>query len=130
MDEFGPLNLLPRPGKQWATRIVKGEETTSGTPRRRRRRATYTRTQGVRHLMAAYDLGTDTMYGHVKTNKNRTTFLAFCRYLRTLYPPSVRIAIVMDNFSPHLSTRVDSQVGDWATANIGRDHRILPRLDH
>ena len=25
MDEFGPLNLLPRPGKQWAPRIVKGE---------------------------------------------------------------------------------------------------------
>ena len=26
MDEFGPLNLLPRPGKQWAPRIVKGDE--------------------------------------------------------------------------------------------------------
>ena len=26
MDEFGPLNLLPRPGKQWAPRIVKGRE--------------------------------------------------------------------------------------------------------
>ena len=25
MDEFGPLNLLPRPGKQWAPMIVKGE---------------------------------------------------------------------------------------------------------
>jgi transposase len=117
MDEFGPLNLLPRPGKQWAPRIVKGEKTTNSAPRRRRRRATYTRTQGVRHLMAAYDLGTDTMYGHVKTNKNRTTFLAFCRYLRTLYPSSVRIAIVMDNFSPHLSTKKDTRVGDWAQAN-------------
>ena len=27
MDEFGPLNLLPRPGKQWAPRIVKGRRT-------------------------------------------------------------------------------------------------------
>ncbi len=35
---------------------------------------------------------------------HRTTFLEFCCYLRTLYPPNVRIAIVMDNFSPHLST--------------------------
>ena len=26
MDEFGPLNLLPRPGKQWAPMIVKGEQ--------------------------------------------------------------------------------------------------------
>jgi len=116
MDEFGPLNLLPRPGKQWAPRIVKGEETTTG-PRRRRRRATYTRTNGVRHLMAAYDLNQDKIYGHVKTTKDRTRFLEFCRYLRTLYPPNIRIAIVMDNFSPHLSTRVDSRVGDWAEAN-------------
>ena len=86
-------------------------------PRRRRRRATYTRTKGVRHLMAAYDLNQDKIYGHVKTTKDRTRFLEFCRYLRTLYPPHVRIAIVMDNFSPHLSTKVDSRVGDWAEAN-------------
>ncbi len=26
----------------------------------------------------------------------------------------MRIAIVLDNFSPHLSTRTDSRVGDWA----------------
>jgi len=100
MDEFGPLNLLPRPGRQWAPRIVKGEQSCA-EPRRRRRRATYTRTKGVRHLMAAYDLNTDKMYGH----------------LRTLYPPNVRIAIVLDNFSPHLSTKVDPRVGDWAAAN-------------
>ena len=67
--------------------------------------------------MAALDLGTDRMYGHVKLNKNRTTFLAFCRYLRSLYPSDVRIAIVMDNFSPHLSTKKDQRVGDWAEAN-------------
>ena len=67
--------------------------------------------------MAAYDLGTDKIYGHVKTTKDRTRFLEFCRYLRTLYPPNVRIAIVLDNFSPHLSTKVDSRVGDWAEAN-------------
>jgi transposase len=67
--------------------------------------------------MAALDLRTDKMYGHVKANKNRTTFLAFCRYLRSLYPPEVRIAIVLDNFSPHLSTKKDQRVGDWAAAN-------------
>jgi transposase len=115
MDEFGPLNLLPRPGKQWAPRIVSGEE--SDEPRRRRRRATYTRKHGVRHLMAAYDLNQDKLYGHVKLKKDRTTFLEFCRYLRTIYPPDVRIAIVMDNFSPHLSTKKDDRVGVWAKAN-------------
>ena len=39
------------------------------------------------------------------------------RYLRTLHPPEVRIAIVLDNFSPHLSTVKDPRVGDWAAAN-------------
>jgi hypothetical protein len=37
--------------------------------------------------------------------------------VRTLYPPEVRIGIVLDNYSPHLSTRDDSRVGDWAKAN-------------
>jgi transposase len=116
LDEFGPLNLLPRPGKQWAPMIVKGEGSTTRT-RRRRRRATYTRTKGVRHLMAAYDLDQDKIYGHIKMKKDRTTFLGFCRYLRSLYPLNVRIAIVMDNFSPHLSTKKDDRVGVWAQAN-------------
>ena len=116
MDEFGPLNLLPRPGRQWAPVAAKGEAV-EGAPRRRRRRATFNRNDGVRHLLAAYDLGADKLYGHIKVNKNRTTFLAFCRYLRSLYPPEVRIAIVMDNFSPHLSTQKDTRVSDWAVAN-------------
>jgi transposase len=64
--------------------------------------------------MAALNLMTDHMFGYVKTNKNRTTFLAFCRYLRSPYPPEVRIAIVMDNFSPHLSTKKDQRVGNRA----------------
>jgi transposase len=72
---------------------------------------------GVRHLFAPYDLGADKIHGQIKTNKRRVTFLAFCRYLRSLYPPEVRIAIVLDNFSPHLSTRVDTSVGDWARDN-------------
>ena len=111
MDEFGPLNLLPRPGKQWAPMAKANESAKQDLPRRRRRRATFTRKNGVRHLMAAYDLNKDKMYGHIKTTKDRTKFLEFCRYLRTLYPPEVRIAIVMDNFSPHLSTKVDTTGG-------------------
>src|SRR5260370_15177771 len=117
MDEFGPVNLLPRPGKQWAPAATETSKGVGAEPRRRRRRATYTRTNGVRHLMAALDLGADKMYGHVKANKNRTTFLAFCRYLRSRYPSEVRIAIVTDNFAPHLSTKVDDRVGVWAAAN-------------
>jgi len=117
MDEFGPLNLLPRPGKQWAPVMHRKSRDSPEAPRRRRLRATYKRTKGVRHLLAALDMSTDTLYGHIKTNKKRTTFLAFCRYLRSLYSPEVRIAIVLDNFSPHLSTKKDSRVGDWAAVN-------------
>jgi len=117
MDEFGPLNSLPRPGKQWAPVVSRRAKGSTSSPRRRRRRATYKRNQGVRHLLAALDMNNDKLYGHVKANKNRTTFLAFCRYLRLLCPPEVRIAIVMDNYSPHLSTNKDSRVGDWAAAN-------------
>ena len=68
-------------------------------------RATYTRTAGVRHLFAAYELGEDKLYGHIKPRKTRARFLEFCRYLRSLYPPATRIAIICDNFSPHLTTR-------------------------
>ena len=71
----------------------------------------------MRHLLAGYDLSTDRLYGHIKTRKTRTEFLAFCRYLRTLHPPETRIAIVLDNFSPHRSTKTDTRVGDWAAAN-------------
>ena len=117
MDEFGPLNLLPRPGKQWAPMATTTESANQDLPRRRRRRATFTRHNGVRHLLAAYDLNQDKLYGHIKVTKDRTRFLEFCRYLRTLYPSEVRIAIVMDNFSPHLSTKKDTRVGDWAEAN-------------
>ena len=71
----------------------------------------------MRHLFAALELGRDRMYGHIKHSKTRTQFLEFCRYLRSLYPPGVRIAIVCDNFSPHLSTKADQRVGQWAEAN-------------
>jgi transposase len=111
VDEFGPLNLQPHPGRQWATRGG------GGARPRRRRRATYTRPQGVRHLLAAYDLSRDRLYGHIKPRKRRGEVLTFCRYLRSLYPPGVRIGLVLDNASAHLSTRKDRRVGQWAAAN-------------
>jgi transposase len=115
VDEFGPLNLQPHPGKQWAPAAAgKGDVT---QPRRRRRRATYTRPHGVRHMMGAYDLNRDRLYGHIVPRKDRTAFLRFLRYIRSWYPPEVRIGIVLDNFSPHLSTKKDRRIGEWAAAN-------------
>ena len=115
VDEFGPLGLQPRPGRHWAA--VSGKSKEPGRAPRHRIRATYTRTAGVRHLFAAYELGEDKLYGHIKPRKTRARFLEFCRYLRSLYPLTTRVAIICDNFSPHLSTRKDRRVGIWAAAN-------------
>src|SRR5215218_9269155 len=65
LDEFGPLNLQPPSGRHWAARGGGGAQP------RRRRRATYTRPHGVRHLLAAYDLSRDRLYGHIKPRKRR-----------------------------------------------------------
>ena len=72
VDEFGPLNLQPHPGRQWTLAAGGGP-----TPRRRHR-ATYTRPHGVRHLLAAYDLSRDKLYGHIKPRKRRGEFLVSC----------------------------------------------------
>jgi DDE superfamily endonuclease len=115
VDEFGPLNLQPHPGRQWAA--VSGKNKKPGRKPRPGRRATYRRTAGARHLFAACELGEDRLYGHIKPRKNRAKFLESCRYLRSLYPPDVKIAIICDNFSPHLATRKDKRVGAWAAAD-------------
>jgi transposase len=117
MDEFGPLNLQPRRGRQWAMTATGASKGHGGPPRRRRNRATYHRDGGVKHLMAALDLGRDHMLSRVVDHKNRDAFLSFCELIRAQYPKQFRIAIVLDNFSPHLSTRVDDRVGKWAEAN-------------
>jgi hypothetical protein len=72
LDEFGALNLQPHPGRQWAQRGGRHQDPERGP--RRRRRATYNRPHGVRHLFAAFDLATDRLYGHVKPTKTRTKF--------------------------------------------------------
>jgi hypothetical protein len=57
LDEFGPLNLQPHPGRQRAA--CGGKHKASDREPRPRRRATYTRPHGVRHLFAAYVLAKD-----------------------------------------------------------------------
>jgi hypothetical protein len=64
-----------------------------------------------------YELGEDKLFGQVKPRKTRGRFLEFCRYLRSPYPPQIRIAIVCDNFSPHLTMAKDGRVGAWGAAN-------------
>ena len=109
-----PLNLMPRPGPA----VGRGRGKHKDPGREPRREARHLQPHGgVRHLFAALDLGKDKLFGHIKPIKPRARFLEFCRYLRSLYPPETRIAIVCDNFTPHLTTRKDRRVGTWARAN-------------
>ncbi len=73
-----PLNLQSQPGRQWIE--CGGKHKDPDREPRPRRRVTYTRPHGVRHLFAAYDLDRDRLYGHIKPKKNRNRFLQFCRY--------------------------------------------------
>jgi transposase len=103
LDEFGPLNLQPQPGgRGWAPRA-----------KPKRIRATFNRPHGIRHLISAYDVGADRLYGHIKQRKGRAEFLAFCRYIRSLYPREIRLHFVLDNFSAHKGEKVRQ----WATDN-------------
>jgi hypothetical protein len=101
VDEFGPLNLQPRPGRGWFPR---------GRPRRQR--ATYHRTGGVRHLFAGLDLASGQMFYRFRDRKRWQEFLAFCKQLRARFPTG-RLYIVCDNFSPHKKDRVT----DWCAAH-------------
>ncbi len=83
VDEFGPLNLHPRAGRGWQ-------------PRRRpqRLRATYHRTQGVRHVFSALDLSTGQIYCRIPDRKRWTEFRAFLRSLQSRWPGEKPYVIV------------------------------------
>ena len=88
LDEFGPLNLQPRLGRGWQR---------SKHPDRFR--ATYKRTAGVRHLLAAYDpaaggcMGTS---GRRRPGARSGSCSARCGSASTEH-----LIVVLDNFSPH-----------------------------
>jgi transposase len=95
IDEFGPLNLLPRHGKHYAR-----------TGHVDRLRATYSRKGGVRHMFGVYDLERDTRMGQFTAHKNWTTFLPFLKWLRRRYRHNEVLHIVLDNASFHLKKEV------------------------
>jgi transposase len=72
VDEFGPLNLQPRAGKAWHP---------ENHPVRLR--ATYHRTQGVRHIIAGLDLATGKLFYRIRDRKRWREFLSFLTSLRT-----------------------------------------------
>src|SRR4051794_292203 len=101
VDEFGPLNLLPRKGKAWRPR---------GKPRRLR--ATYDRHDGVMHMLAALDLATGKLLYRIRERKRSIEFLALLKVLRARWPGE-KLYVICDNFSPHRHARVRT----WCTAH-------------
>ena len=105
VDEFGPLNLLPRAGR---CLTGKGKDV-------ERHRATYSRKGGVRHLLAAYDLESDKLLGRFYARKTWEQFLDFLKWLRRRYRKGETLHIVLDNYGPHIKAEVVA----WA-----RRHKI------
>lgn len=101
VDEFGPLNLQPRRGKAW--RPV-------GRPQRLR--ATYHRTGGVMHMLAALDLATGKIVYRIRPRKRHREFLDLLQALRRRWPGE-KLYVVCDNFSPHRHPTVRT----WCAAN-------------
>ncbi len=95
VDEFGPLNLLPRHGRHYAK-----------AGHADRLRATYHRHGGVRHMFGAYDLERDTLTGTFAAKKNWVTFLAFLKQLRRRYPTHETLHIILDNVAYHRKAEV------------------------
>ena len=100
VDEFGPLNLLPRKGKAWRPLAAP-----------KRLRATYTRTQGVRQMFAALDLATGKITYRIRERKRWQEFLAFLKQLRRRWTGQP-LYLVLDNYGPHTRPEVLSWCRD------------------
>ena len=98
LDEFGPLEIRPQLGENW---VVKPDLVP----------ATYTRDQGVRHLIAFLDLNSDRLYGHIKKRKRWRELLHVLKYIRSIYKE--KLYLILDNFSPHKKEEVTS----WCSKN-------------
>lgn len=91
VDEFGPLNLLPRKGKAWRLQA-----------RPQRLRATYNRNDGVMHMLAALDLATGHISYRIRSRKRRQEFLAFLKICGHAGP--ARRCTSSATTSPHTTT--------------------------
>jgi transposase len=103
-DEFGPMELRPTSGVCWARR---------GHPQRVR--ATYTKKAGTEQLLAFYDVHGDALEGVVHKRKTSRDVLQAWKRLRSCYPRTQRVYLVLDNLSSH-----------WKKALVGyaRTHRM------
>lgn len=61
-------------------------------------------------MFAAYDLGEDKLYAHMKPRKRAKEFLGFLRYLRGRFDE--KLYVVLDNFSTHKKKEVLEYAAD------------------
>jgi transposase len=95
VDEFGPVEVRPVHGHSWQR---------AGHPSRIR--ATYNRHHGVRHYISSYDLAANRLVMRCYRRKRWQEFLSFLKTLRRSHPRSLRLFVVLDNFSPHRRAEV------------------------
>jgi len=100
VNEFGPLNLQPRPGRSWRP-----------VAQPTRLRATYHRYGGVRHMLAALDLATGKMIYRIRERKRWREFLSLLQVLRERWPGQ-KLYVIVDNFSPHRHPSVRTWAGE------------------
>ncbi|PJN29967.1 IS630 family transposase [Kitasatospora sp. CB02891] len=100
VDEFGPLNLMPRKGKAWG-------------PVRRppRLRAAYNCYGGVRQMLAALDPATGKPYYRIHPRKRWHEFLGLLKALRARRPGQ-KLYVALDNISPHKHAKVRTRAAD------------------
>jgi transposase/DNA-binding Lrp family transcriptional regulator len=103
IDEFGPLHLLPRHGH---CRKGPGQHV-------QRIPANYDRSKDVRHFLAYYDLETDRLYGRFTKRKTGKVFLSFLRWVRSRYPRTQTLHLVMDNYGTHIMATIQT----WAQSH-------------
>ncbi|GAA3061087.1 hypothetical protein GCM10010464_26820 [Pseudonocardia yunnanensis] len=93
VDEFGPLNLQPRPGRGW---FRKGQPT---------RRPPTPAPLGCGRCSAALDLASGQLFYRFRDRKRWREFLDFCRQLHRRFPTG-RLYLVCDNYGAHQKAEV------------------------
>lgn len=110
IDEFGPLNPQPRPGRGWFPARLP---------------ATCTRTGGVRHISAALDPARGQLFYRFRDHKRWRAFLVSLKPVRARFPGG-KLYNVCDSYSPHTKAE-GAPAGARPTMSNWRSRPATPR---
>ena len=116
MDEFGPLNLQPHPGKQWAP-VAAGKGDPAIAAAATTTRDLHPAARGPApdgRLRPVHRPALRARRHAARAGPSSWRSAATCA--RCTHPRCASRSCC-DNFSPHLTTKNDQRVGDWAAAN-------------